>query len=54
MYSLSACPFQQVVNARDNKQFISELFQMNETLVGVYYLFQVDVFINDVCNESSA
>lgn len=54
MYSLSACPFQQVVNARDNKQFISELFQMNETLVGVYYLFQVDVLSTMCVNESSA
>lgn len=41
MDRLSACPLQQVVNARDNQQFIAMLLQMNQTLVGVHHLLQI-------------
>ena len=45
MDRLSACPLQQIVNARDNQQFIAMLLQMNQTLVGVHHLLQIYIFV---------
>ena len=45
---LTACSFQQVVDAGNDEQLVTVLFQMNQTLVGVDYLFQVDVLFYDV------
>ena len=45
MNRLSACPLQQVVNARDNQQLIAMFLQMNQTLVGVHHLLQIYIFV---------
>ena len=48
MHGLSAGTFQQVVNARDDKQLVAVFLQMDKALVGVYHLFQVNVLFYDM------
>ena len=48
MYRLTTGTFQQVIDAGDDKQLITVLFQMQKTFVGVHYLFQVDVLFYDM------
>ena len=48
VHGLSAGTFQEIVNAGDDKQFVSVLLQVDETFVSVHHLFQIDVFLHDV------
>ena len=48
MDSLTACPFQQIVDAGHYQKFVAVFLQMDEALVGVHHLFQVDVLFHDV------
>ena len=45
---LATGTLQQVVDARDDEQLVAVLLQVDEALVGVDYLLQVDVFVDDV------
>ena len=45
---LAAGTLQQVVDARDDEQLVAVLLQVDEALVGVDYLLQVDVLVDDV------
>jgi hypothetical protein len=46
MYSSAAGALEQIVYARDNKQFVIMLLQMDEALVGVYHLLKVYLLLN--------
>lgn len=46
MYSRAAGALEQVVYARDNKQFVIVLLQMDKALVGVYHLLKIYLLLN--------
>ena len=45
---LTAGTLQQIVYTRDDHQLVAMLFQMNQTFVGVYHLFQVNILFYNV------
>ena len=48
MNGSAACSLQEVIYARYNEQFVTVLLQMNKALVGVHYLLQVYLLLNDM------
>ena len=47
MYGLSARAFQQVVDHRDDQQFVVDTLQVDQAFIGIHHLLQVRVLIGD-------